>query len=148
MDWAYAEGETLNGAGRVITSLTETGANDCWNGQGIVYRVTEEDYLSMDVSQIAVNDALATYRANLAYRPYMVKNQWPAIVWPGSHTDEAAEYSDVSALVQKAVTEYYTDVILGRKNLDADWDTYMQSLDDMGLGRYLELTQLYITNAG
>ena len=99
----------------------------------------------MDVSQIATNAPLATYRANLAYRPYLVKNEWPPIVWPGEYADKAAEFSDVNALVQKAVTEYYTDVILGRKNLEADWDAYVRSLDEIGLEQYLELTSLYIT---
>lgn len=143
-DWAYSDGLTLDGYGKVITQIGTSTDNTCWGGQGIVYRVTEQDYLSMDALEIATNDALATYRANLAYRPYLVKNAWPSIVWPGEFSDEASQYSELNSLIQKAVTEYYTDVILGRKNLQDDWDHYIQKLSEMGLERYIELCELYI----
>lgn len=143
-DWMYSEGTTLNGTGKVIVSLHDAAENSTWSGQGIVYRITEDDYLTMDATQIATNNALATYRANLVYRPYAQKSVWPALVWPGEFVNEAAEYSEINGLIKPAVTEYYTDVILGRKDLDDDWDTYVTELDNMGLNRYLELTQLYI----
>ena len=146
--WEYAEGQTVSGEGQVITSLKENAENACWNGQGIAYRVTEQDYLQMDATQIATNAALATYRANLEYRPYAVSSNWPSIVWVGENTDVATEYSEISGLVKKAVTEYYTDVILGRKNLTTDWDAYVQSLQDMGVERFVELVELYAVSAG
>ena len=146
--WAYADGKTVAGEGQVITSLKENAENACWNGQGIAHCVTEQDYLQMDAEQIATNAALATYRANLAYRPYAVNSNWPSIVWAGENADAATEYSEISGLVKNAVTEYYTDVILGRKNLTTDWDTYVQSLKDMGVERFVELVTLYSTSAG
>lgn len=147
LNWTSAEGETVLGAGNVISALDTTAENASWNGQGIVYRVTEQDYLTMDANQIGTNDALATYRANLAYRPFMVQNPWPPIVWVGSNADAAGEYSELNGLIQKTVTEYYTDVILGRKNLDNDWDAYIQTLNDIGIARFLELAELYIHSA-
>lgn len=147
VDWNYAQGQTVLGSGTVITLLDDTPENASWNGQGIVYRVTEQDYLSMDAGQIGTNDALATYRANLAYRPYMVQNPWPTLVWAGSNSDAAGEYSELNSLIQKTVTEYYTDVILGRKDLDNDWNSYLQTLSDIGISRFLELAGLYITAA-
>ncbi len=143
--WTYADGETLAGPGRVITSQLDSEDNVCWRGQGIVFRITEQDYLSMDASQIATNSDLASYRANLAYRPYMVQNPWPSIVWAGEHAEEGAQFSELNGLIQKAVTEFYTDVVLGRKNLESDWDFYVQSLNDMNLKRYIELVDLYIS---
>lgn len=147
VDWSYAEGETLNGPGRVVNAPVTAGANICWGGQGIVFRVTEQDYLTMDAAGIAANDALATYRANLAYRPYLVRSEWPSIVWPGAYAQEAAEYAEYNGLIQKAVTEYYTDVILGRRDLQADWDGYVQELQQIGLERYLALNELYMQAA-
>ena len=146
-DWAYTEGETVTGNGRVITSLTESGENLSWNGQGIAPCVTEEDFLMMDVTQLNVNAELATYRANLAYRPYAVLNNWPSIVWVGERTEEASEYSELGGLVKNAVSEYFTDVILGRKNLTTDWDTYTQTLDEIGLDRFVELVKIYADSA-
>lgn len=144
VDWKYVEGENLNGIGCVIISENGIKENETWNGQGIVYRITEEDYLSMDVSQLPTSDALCTYRANVAYRPYMIKNPWPAIVWPGEHMEEAAQYSELINLIQPTVTTFYTDVILGRKNLDDDWDAYMDELNTIGLEHYVDLVHLYI----
>ena len=141
--WSYADGENLNGTGKIITSLNTGAENAHWGSQGIVCRVTEEDYLAMDAKQIATNSDLATYRANLAYRPYMVQNEWPAIIWPGNYGDEPAEYSNIIQLINPAVTEYYTDVILGRKNLDADWTAYTAKLDQLGVERFVELVALY-----
>ncbi|MBR5564705.1 MAG: hypothetical protein IKW08_00930 [Roseburia sp.] len=86
---------------------------------------------------------MATYRANLVYRPYMIKNEWPAIVWVGDYANEAEEYSELSGLIKKAVTEYYTDVILGRKNLESDWDSYIATLKNIGIDRFVELVELY-----
>lgn len=143
--WTYADGETLEGPGRVITSLLDREDNVCWRGQGIVFRITEQDYLSMDASQIATNSDLASYRANRAYRPYMLQNPWPPIVWAGENAEEGAQFSELNGLIQKAVTEFYTDVILGRKNLESDWDSYVQSLNDINLERYIELVNLYIS---
>lgn len=147
VDWEYIDGETINGSGKVITSLRKSAENICWNGQGIVYRVTERDYLTMDATQISTNADLATYRANLAYRPYAVLNRWPAIVWAGSNMDAAAEYSEINSLLGKTVTEYYTDVILGRKNLTTDWDAYVQALEDIGVDRFISLVDLYSDSA-
>jgi hypothetical protein len=147
VDWTYAEGETINGSCQVITSLRESAENNCWSGQGIVYRVTEQDYLSMDISQIGTNADLATYRANLAYRPYAVQNEWPSIVWVGDLADLATEYSEINNLIKKTVTEYYTDVILGRKNLTSDWDVYVKTLEEIGVVRFVELVALYSDSA-
>lgn len=147
IDWKYTDGETINGSGRVITSLRENAENTCWAGQGISYRVTEEDYLTMDAAQISTNADLATYRANLAYRPYAVLNHWPAIVWAGENAEAGAEYSEINSLIGKAVTEYYTDVILGRKNLTTDWDAYTQALEDIGVERFVSLVELYSNSA-
>ncbi|MBR5564694.1 MAG: extracellular solute-binding protein [Roseburia sp.] len=141
--WTYTDGENINGKGKVITTKIKDSENICWGGQGIVYSITEEDYLLMDAAQIATNSDLATYRANLAYRPYMVKNEWPAIIWAGSYASEAEEYSELNGLIKKTVTEYYTDVILGRKNLESDWDSYINTLKEIGINRFVELVELY-----
>ena len=145
--WSYADGENLNGKGKIITSLNTGAENAYWGSQGIVCRITEEDYLSMDATQIATNSDLATYRANLAYRPYMVQNQWPSIIWPSDFGDEPAEYGNLIQLINPTVTEYYTAVILGQKNLDGDWDVYTKNLSELGVDRFVELVELYI-NAG
>ena len=99
----------------------------------------------MDASQLGFSDALCTYRANLAYRPYAVQKPVANRRLAREYTDEAAEYSELNSLISSAVSAYATDVILGRKDLEGDWQAYLDGLGAMGLARYLELTQLYIT---
>ena len=36
--------------------------------------------------------------------------------------------------------------ILGNKNLDSDWNVYTQTLADMGLEKYVDLVELYISS--
>ena len=100
VDWAYTDGETVNGPGSVITAIHDIPENSTWNGQGVVYSITEADYLTMDASNLGTNNSLATYRANLEYRPYAIRSVWPTIVWPGQYTDEAAQYSEILGLVK------------------------------------------------
>lgn len=145
--WSYTDGQNLNGAGKIITSLNAGAENAYWGSQGIVCRITEDDYLSMDATQIDTNSDLATYRANLAYRPYMVLNHWPAIIWPSNFGDEPEEYSNLIQLINPAVTEYYTAAILGQKNLDSDWDNYVTELSTIGVDRFVELVALYAFGA-
>jgi len=142
-DWGYVQGETISGPGQTITSLLQSADNVCWSGQGIAHRVTEADFQRMDASQIAYNSDLATYRANLAYRPYALLNEWPPIVWPSAYQEEASQYSELNGLISKAVTEYYTAAITGSKDLAGDWDSYVTTLNDIGLERFVELVALY-----
>lgn len=146
--WERKEGQTVTGTDTVISPICEQKENSSWYGQGIVFRVTEDDYLTMDASNLAANSALATYAANRQYRPYMVKNPWPALVWvEDSLSEEANAYTELNGLVQKAVTEYYTAVITGQQNLESDWDAYAKNLDDIGVTRFVELVNLYISQS-
>lgn len=144
-NWTYCDGVSLTGAGKII-KLTNVLDNASWQGShSITYRIEESDYLAMDATLIGTNDALATYRANLAYRPYAVEKQWPPIVWAGDNSDLAEEYGNLYSAFVEVVTEYYTSVILGTKNLDSDWDAYINKLNSIGIERFIELCNLYIS---
>lgn len=143
--WTYADGVSLNGEGKIIKQK-KTSDNASWQGSRcITYRIEESDYLAMDATSIGTNDALATYRANLAYRPYAVEKQWPPIVWAGDNADLAEEYGNLYSAFVEVVTEYYTSVILGTKNLEGDWDAYINKLNSIGVDRFIELCNLYIS---
>ncbi len=145
--WEYTEGTTLDGQKEVINTIGKQSENACWGNQGIVYNVDESDITKIDVSQIATNNTLATLRANLEYRPYLIKSGWPSIVWAGDSNDEANEYSELCQLLNKAVTEYYTAVITGKSNTTEDWDAYITELNTISTTRFLELVSLYIDSA-
>lgn len=145
-DWHYEDGETINGSGKIVVSDGEETENHSWQGDHcITYQITEDDFLMMDESSIGSNAALATYRANLAYRPYGVEKEWPPIAWAGEDQEAGDEYSSLYSAIVECVTDYYTSVILGTKDLNADWNSYISQLDSIGVNRYIELCKLYIS---
>ena len=46
-------------------------------------------------------------------------------------------YNSISAYVKETVSLFAS----GEKNLDKDWDEFQQSLENLGIDRYLELAQ-------
>ena len=145
-DWHFEDGETINGSGKTVVSDEVSSDNHSWQGDHcITYRITEEDFQRMDASTIGSNSALATYRANLAYRPYSVNKDWPPIVWAGENQELADEFRNLYSAILESVTDYYTSAILGTKDLDGDWEKYLSQLDDIGVNRYMELCDLYMS---
>lgn len=146
VDWHYEDGNTIEGIGKVVVYDRKLPKNYSWMGQGAFYNLKEDDIKSMNIDEIGTNDVLATYRATLEYRPYVIKNEWPSIVWAGDNMELATEYSELNNLIQAKVTEFYTKAILGKVNLDSDWDSYIQELDEIGVDRYVELSSMYINS--
>jgi putative aldouronate transport system substrate-binding protein len=68
---------------------------------------------------------------------------FPEEVWPDfSFTaDEMKELSVLTADMNTYVGEMQDKFITGMANLDADWNTYVQNIEKMGLKRYLEIKQ-------
>ena len=99
----------------------------------------------MDASQLGFSDALCTYRANLAYRPYAVaKPVANRRLARGIHGRGGGVFG-----AQQPHQQRRFRLCHGRhprrKDLEGDWQAYLDGLGAMGLARYLELTQLYIT---
>ncbi len=152
IDWKYSDGETLFGNGKVVTPLKDTAGNTCWAGQGVAYMISADDFTHMDAASIAFNNVLATYNADLLYHNYAVETIWKKILWlDGVNTtnDDSMEYSEVYGLINSYVIESYTDFILGKRDIsdDSEWRSYTDELNKMGLQRYLELVELYVSNS-
>jgi len=54
-----------------------------------------------------------------------------------NETEAAAIANEYSAEWQQVRNAYFLDVITGAKNLEADWDAYIQDLNDIRYGEYL-----------
>ena len=146
IDWHYEEGETISGKGKIVVQDSKDTENFAWQGDHCVtYQITEDDITKMDAKSIGQNSVLATYYANRAYRKYAVERQWPAIVWAGDNQDIADEYSNLSSALIQSVTDYYTAVVLGKKDLNDDWKSYVSQLKKIGVDRYFELCEIYIS---
>ena len=56
--------------------------------------------------------------------------------------------ADLQTNIENAISTAYAEFILGRRDVDddAEWEEYKQSLEDLGLSRYLEV--VYEVNFG
>lgn len=122
--------------------------NFCWGNKGVAYMLRESDLAYMNKNDIATNAMVADYNANTAYSKYGVNSGWPAVVWVTPEVKTAADdYSSILGLVKNYVTQSYTEFVLGTKDINDDkqWDSYVQELDELGVERLVDLTELYIS---
>ncbi len=147
--WSYEDGESVDGEGKVISHSAEIEPeNFCWSGKGVNYALTEADFGRMSIKDISTNNQLATYMANVEYRPYATVSPWPSIVWAGEeYEDIAIEYSELVKLVKDEVCKAYSSFILGDKDInnDSEWNSYISTLDDINVKRFVELVEIYIS---
>ena len=52
-----------------------------------------------------------------------------------------SEYVELKTTINEFVEEHIALFATGNLNLDADWDSYLATLDQIGIDRYLELVQ-------
>lgn len=81
--------------------------------------------------------------ANADYAAAGVGDFMPASAWC-SDADLLTEQAELQTNIENAISTAYAEFILGRKDVDDDatWEAYKQSLEDLGLSRYLEVVRL------
>lgn len=149
--WFYGNGSSISGDGEIVIHADNIDIYDnfCWSGKGVAYMIREDDFTHMDMNMLGNNAFLATYLANEEYSRYSVPNGWPQIVWATEEMeDSATEYSELVSLIENYVAQHYTEFILGRQDINDDirWEEYIQGLEELGLDRYMELIELYVSN--
>ena len=78
----------------------------------------------------------ATIKRELDY--VNVENRVGGMVFTAEEQEVVNEFRST---IEGAVTEAYTLFVTGNRDLDAEWDTYVKSLYDMGLESYMEALQ-------
>ena len=115
--------------------------NDSWSLTGPKYM--SKEFRDMFAS---AQDPLSPkgYETRLAqatklYEPYAPAEYYPASAWID------AEDVDTAAQLTTAITDYVTSnmaqFILGKKDLEKDWDAYVKGFDGLNLDKYLEIYQ-------
>ena len=70
--------------------------------------------------------------------PYLPKEIWEPLFFTVDQNDEMTPIlTDLSA----CVTEYRAAFIGGTKDIDAEWDNYVNEINKMRVDRYLEIVQ-------
>jgi putative aldouronate transport system substrate-binding protein len=72
------------------------------------------------------------------YAPYDVdKTIPPLVITP----DQAIQMGDLSTAITSIVDESFAGFVNGQKDIDQEWDAYVQSLNDAGLNELLKMYQ-------
>lgn len=57
-------------------------------------------------------------------------------------TEEQSKlYGELQPSVLNTADEWFANFVIGNADIDADWDTYLATLNDAGLDRFLEIYQ-------
>ncbi len=147
-DWEYTDefkslvGETPSIL--VKASLEGSGNTEVPAHTGVPTYVTRALFEQTAVDPNSNGRTYPDYRAHMNYDAYCVKGNIPEIVWCADE-DLLAEYSELNTTIGEYVRASYASFILGKTDIDndADWQAYLDGLEDLGLTRYLEVLNTY-----
>lgn len=101
-----------------------------------------EAYVCKNVSQevrdeylIKTEQDIATEELKALYRPYLL-DPLPLLNYT---PEEADELSSLSADLNKVIGEQKAKWCTGQGDIDKEWDSYVKSLEKMGLEKYMEI---------
>lgn len=95
--------------------LIESEMGDGYNQEKVLYEATKEHM-----------------------EPYSVDQ---TILTPSFDEDTAVEVAELSSNLKTYWESMMAKFIRGEADLDADWDSYLAELDNIGLSRYIEIYQ-------
>lgn len=71
-------------------------------------------------------------------RPYLEKESMPPILF---NEEETQQLADISSALMDYVSQQQALWITNQSDIDADWDNYVQTLNQMGLEQYINIYQ-------
>ncbi len=146
MTYEWIDAENYLGENRSVQTLWKSNNLDVnqyiWSiGRLPVQDSTESRYGVMKTTE--TGNTWRLVRAHEYYEDYYVPHNTPYTVW--AEEDVMAEYSELSALIDEYIKVSDTEFIMGIKDIndDAQWQAYLDQLDQMGLDRYIEVLYAY-----
>ena len=144
-DWRWAEEGELSVEGKqaLWKLLAESvGPNDrTWGGVGPAYWSSfMGNGVAADPATAATNIDYLLFQAAKPYEPY---RQPAEMVIPplAFDEDQAAAIADPETAITQYVNQMFTAFVRGDADIDAGWDAYVSTLDQMGLAPYLQVYQ-------
>jgi putative aldouronate transport system substrate-binding protein len=55
--------------------------------------------------------------------------------------DQSKIFGELNTLIYTTKDEWFANFVIGNADIDADWDTYIATLNDSGLEQFLEIYQ-------
>lgn len=98
------------------------------------------NYDELDFDDAVNGPAYRQYATETQYMPYYQDEYRtiPAMKFTGEEKEEKAM---LEVSLQSYLAQARTDFILGAKDLDADWDAYVAGIEEMQMGRLVEIYQ-------
>ena len=144
--WRWAtEGEVgNNGQSAIWERLYSYGQpqNASWSQTGVYFR--PEALHSGQVADPAKADRVQPtilYRETEAnYAPYQQPAEWtlPPLFFL---EDQAQQVIEIGGTIASYVKQFFAGVVTGAIDLDREWDSYLATLNEMGLASYLQIHQ-------
>ncbi|GGG05565.1 ABC transporter substrate-binding protein [Paenibacillus albidus] len=142
-EWRWAkDGEIgLNGEAAVYMDMSKFGVtqNKHWSQTGIAYRPNSLR-LGLVANPDNPLDSILYNETKEKYEPYRVEVE--TVLPPLNFTvDQSSEIADLSKTLYDYTNEMMARFIIGDASLDAEWESYLDTLESMNLSRYLEIYQ-------
>ena len=153
--WDYAEPNTTSIMGteaviRLYQDTWSTMGNDNWrnveatilfNAEGEGNQAVPEDEKPVRQHKYDLfNEALENYYYQIENHNPAEKNICPLLVWPQEYKEEVPyAREDCKSYISKARTDFITGVM--DINKDADWQKYLDKLDELGFEQWLFYSQ-------
>ena len=130
---------------RILRTVEGSGNKDVPGHTGVPVYLTKELFEATTAYPESKGRTYHDYRAHMAYAPYAVMGNIPSVVWCADE-DVLAEYSELNTTIGEYVRSSYASFILGKTDIDndADWQAYLDGLEQVGLSRYLEVLHTYL----
>ena len=120
----------------VINNVWAVPTNKHWSQKGAAYR----DY-AVSLGQVAsknnINERFVA-ESTKAYLPYTDMSDVKKFVYD---IDGIADINEINTNIESYVKEMTTLFVIGEKNADKEWDSYLKELDNMGANQLLDETQ-------
>lgn len=142
-DWKYVNGEEtgLNGKPAIFKELIKFGVtqNAHWAQMGPSFR-TNELRLGAAVDKENPLESILYKETKEKYEPFKqdTANVMPPLFFTA---DQTSEMADLSKTLWDYVNEMNARFVTGDQDIDQGWNDYLQTLEGMGLPRYLEIYQ-------
>ncbi len=149
VDWTYAEegDKTCDGRDAQYTLISPyTGAGNVVQNQHVdnyaLWAETNDQYMGLWTTPEEFDPHDTNYFEQFLYLEsqkydgYQPEQTLPPIVFTD---EENAEIATIEVDIQKYVDEQRALFISGQKDVDAEWDAYVQQLESLGLSKMIEM---------
>ncbi|MEG1149494.1 MAG: extracellular solute-binding protein, partial [Niameybacter sp.] len=151
-DWKYAEEGQLGLTGEqalyeILTPYSSEPQNIDWQDMGLTYRPSSMrlgavSETGADVGAPEGIEELLLQETQNNYEPYAQKeggyDVLPAIKLTA---EESSDIQTITVELGKYIEEMRVAFIIGTKDIDKEWDSYLQGLEKLQLSKYLEVQQ-------